>query len=70
MAMRSYRYFVCANGHSGVETKSENDQPYSGSWESMNTDGMRKHGTDSLGFTAYICEKCSLPMAETKRPQS
>jgi hypothetical protein len=66
MTMRTYRYFVCPNGHSGQEVTSENDQPYSDQWESTRTSGLVQSGKDALGYAAYQCQTCSEPMAETK----
>ena len=67
MTMRTYRYFVCANGHQGVEKKSENDQPYSTSWESIDTTGMREDGKDSRGYPVYVCEVCAQLMTELRK---
>ena len=46
MTLRTYRYFVCSNGHDGIEKTSENDQPYSANWESVTITGMREMGKD------------------------
>ena len=48
MTMRTYRHFACQNGHQGVETTSENDQPYSKAWEQVSTQGL-KRGSGSNG---------------------
>lgn len=63
MTMRSYRYFVCPEGHQGTEKTSENDQPYSAPWESVTTEGLVSAGEDSMGYKAYVCQVCSQPMA-------
>jgi len=68
MTMRTSRYFTCPNDHAGTETTSENDQPYSASWESVNAVGMREQGTDALGYAAYLCAKCGEPMTLTRKP--
>ena len=68
MTMRSYRYFMCAAGHRGEEKTSENDQPYSSSWESVAVTGMREAGTDSLGNVSYTCAQCCQPMLPTAKP--
>jgi hypothetical protein len=62
MTMRTYRHFVCQNGHKGTEKTSENDQPYSTNWESVTTTGLCDAGTDSLGYAAYTCAVCGAPM--------
>lgn len=67
MTMRTYRHFLCENGHRGVEKTSENDQPYSSSWESVRTEGMIENGTDARGFVSYVCIQCRLPMTESKQ---
>jgi len=68
MTMRTRRYFVCSNGHHGVETTSENDQPYSASWESISTEGLKANGRDSRGYATYICEICAAPMTVADAP--
>ncbi len=62
MTMRTTRRFVCPNGHEGVETTSENDQPYSTPWESVKFDGMTESGKDDKGYVAYACAQCRQPM--------
>ena len=62
MTTRTYRYFVCINGHKGVEKTSENDQPYSSNWESVSTEGLRESGTDDLGYATYACAACGQMM--------
>ncbi len=64
MTMRTSRYFSCTNGHNGVETTSENDQPYSKPYESVSTDGLRDAGKDARGYTRYVCAECRAPMLE------
>jgi len=65
MAMRSYEYFICPNGHRGEEKTTENDQPYSQCWERVTTKGLRT-GADNK----YLCEVCGLPMASAAKPQA
>ena len=66
MTMRTVRYFACPKGHQGVEKTSENDQPYSASWESVEVTGMREHGKDGRGYASYTCSICFLNMVEAK----
>ena len=68
MTMRTYRHFVCQNGHNGVEKTSENDQPYSTMCESVTVTGMRERGKDSHGYNAYVCTECEQPMMLTDKP--
>lgn len=58
MTMRTYRHFMCLNGHEGTEKTSENDQPYSSAWESVTTEGLIEAGRDDKGYAAYICKVC------------
>jgi hypothetical protein len=69
MTMRTYRHFICTQGHRGVEKTSENDQPYSTMWESVEVTGMRESGEDSLGYKAYVCAECGQPMTSTVQPE-
>ena len=63
MTMRTYRHFVCQNGHPGIERTSENDQPYSAPWESISVEGMiESNEKDKLGYKTYLCSNCRLPM--------
>ncbi|WP_233875103.1 hypothetical protein [Paraburkholderia adhaesiva] len=64
MTMRTRRYFTCINGHSGVETTSENDQPYSQHWESVRIEGLIDAGKDPRGYAHYVCVECQAPMLE------
>lgn len=64
MAMRTYDYFACPNGHLGEEKTTENDQPYSKSWERVSTKGLRS-GQNGI----YLCEICGLPMSRVPKPQ-
>jgi len=64
MAMRTYDYFACPNGHLGEEKTTENDQPYSKSWERVSTKGLRNGPNDT-----YLCEICGLPMSRVPKPQ-
>lgn len=69
MTMRSYRYFACSSGHRGEECTSENDQPYSKGWESVDVTGMREtKQPDALGYSTYLCGQCGQPMTQTKKP--
>lgn len=63
MTMRSYEYFACPNGHQGEEKTSENDQPYSKSWERVSTKGM-KDGPNGT----YLCSACGLVMSRAPKP--
>lgn len=63
MAMRTYRYFTCPNGHDGSEITKENDQPYSTMWETVSLQGMKENAKDTRGYATYTCEKCREPMA-------
>lgn len=64
MAMRTYDYFACPNGHQGEEKTTENDQPYSKSWERVSTKGLRSGPSGT-----YLCEICGLPMSRVPKPQ-
>ena len=66
MTMRTYRHFTCPNAHKGVEKTSENDQPYSKSWESVTITGMIEIGKEAQGYAAYACEICKQPMTQDK----
>ena len=68
MTMRTYRHFACQNGHQGVETTSENDQPYSKAWEQVSTQWLKTGPKDVKGYTSYVCLNCGLPMTE-RRPE-
>lgn len=68
MTMRTYRHFACQNGHQGVETTSENDQPYSKAWEQVSTQGLKTGPKDVKGYASYVCLNCGLPMA-VRRPE-
>jgi hypothetical protein len=68
MTTRTYRHFQCENGHGGTERTSENDQPYSMPWESVNLEGLVAVGEDTDGYATYSCEQCGLPMAPTHVP--
>jgi hypothetical protein len=68
MTMRTYRYFSCPNGHQGVETTSENDQPYSKPWEQVSTQGLKNGPKDAMGYDTYLCLTCGSPMAPATRP--
>lgn len=67
MTMRTYRHFACPNGHQGVETISENDQPYSKAWEQVSTQGLKTGPKDVSGVATYLCLTCGLPMAPAVR---
>ncbi|MBT2795273.1 hypothetical protein [Paraburkholderia strydomiana] len=64
MTMRTKRHFACANGHTGVETDSENDAPHSQQWESVHVEGLVDGGKDPSGYAHYVCAECSAPMLE------
>lgn len=68
MALRTYRYFACPNGHRGEEKTTENDQPYSQEWESVRTTGIKGKAQDSQGRIVYLCEQCGAAMQETTEP--
>jgi len=63
MTLRTYRDFVCPQGHKGEEKTSENDQPYSKHWESVEVAGMRESGKDAKGHTTFACEQCGEAMS-------
>lgn len=65
MTMRTYQYFACPNGHQGEEKTSENDQPYSKSWETVSLNGMK----DGLNG-GYLCIVCGLTMTRATKPQA
>ena len=62
MTLRTYRHFICPNGHKGVEKTRENDQPYSTNWESVTITGMRSAGIDERGYSTFVCLECNRPM--------
>ncbi|RKR45923.1 hypothetical protein B0G82_3588 [Paraburkholderia sp. BL17N1] len=64
MTLRTTRHFACANGHTGVETTSENDSPYSAHYESVRVNGLGDAGTDPRGYARYVCAECLAPMLE------
>jgi hypothetical protein len=68
MTLRTYRYFICFNGHLGVEKTSENDQPYSTPWENITTTGLSslKKGKQS---SSHRCTVCGSGMVETEQPK-
>lgn len=68
MTMRTYRYFVCLNGHHGEEKTSENDQPYSTMWESITTKGLQPGPSASDGLATYLCEVCGTKMTINSKP--
>jgi len=68
MTMRTYKYFVCPNGHRGEEKTSENDQPYSKMWEMVTTIGLKDGPKDVNGRTTYLCETCGLMMSPSTKP--
>ena len=65
MTMRTYRYFRCPNGHEGVEKTTENDQPYSTSWESVALTGLTDLGKNNNGYDMYLCTICGSEMTFT-----
>lgn len=67
MTTRTFRHFQCENGHDGVERISENDQPYSMPWESVNLKGLVASGEDASGYATYTCIACGLPMQRLRK---
>jgi hypothetical protein len=65
MTMRTYRYFICPNGHRGMEKTSENDQPFSTAWESIKIEGMLDNQSEG-----YLCSQCQHPMKQTEKLSS
>jgi len=65
MTLRTFRHFECPQGHKGEEKTSENDQPYSKSWESISIKGMVEAGKDERGYATYRCAECGQPMRVT-----
>jgi hypothetical protein len=63
MTMRTYVYFAYPNGHQGEEKTSENDQPYSTSWEQVSTKGL-KDGPNGT----YLCAACGAVMSQILKP--
>lgn len=70
MTMRTSRHFICPNGHKGEEQTSENDQPYSKSWEQVTASGMSESGKDSRGYPTYLCSQCGHPMTPFSKKAS
>ena len=68
MTLRTFRYFVCPNGHQGVEKTSENDQPYSTNWETVTPTEMCNAPSNGQVVTEYVCSKCDQPMAQISKP--
>lgn len=63
MTMRTYRHFVCPNGHRGEEKTSENDQPYSKHWEQVTLTGMRAAASIHNGEgERFVCLQCGADM--------
>ncbi|GLT22076.1 hypothetical protein GCM10007933_15320 [Zoogloea oryzae] len=63
MTMRTYRHFVCPNGHRGEEKTSENDQPYSKHWEQVTLTGMRAATSIQNGEgERFVCLQCGADM--------
>lgn len=62
MTLRTYRYFVCSNGHKGEEKTSENDQPYSKNWEQVTLKGMRMASPVNEELERFVCEQCGAVM--------
>ena len=57
MTLRTYTYYICPNGHRGHELLSENDQPYSKTWERTTTESITgRQGVDETSF--YVCSTC------------
>lgn len=66
MTMRTYGYFICINGHEGIEKTSENDQPFSSNWESVTLTGMAVDSSNMDGPTKYKCTTCGSRMNSYK----
>jgi hypothetical protein len=47
LTMRTTSKLICECGHLGLLHTSENDQPFSGSWESHKLEGFREGGSDT-----------------------
>ena len=62
MTMRTYRHFHCSNGHLGIEKTSENDQPYSSSWENVSLIGMSNLDKNKDEYNKYLCLICGAKM--------
>lgn len=60
MAMRTYDYFACPNGHQGEEKTIENDQPYSKSWNAYRPRASKavQMAPICVKFVAYQCPEC------------
>jgi len=67
MTTRTFRHFQCENGRDGVERTSENDQPYSMPWESVNLNCLVASGKDASGFATYRGAACGLPMQRLRK---
>jgi hypothetical protein len=63
MTMRTYRYFVCPQGHEGEEKTSESDHPHSEHWESVSVKGMKAVGEDVQEYAIYTCSSCGETMS-------
>lgn len=58
MTMRSYVNYHCTIcQHAGYTRLSENDQPYSTSWERLDIEGMRE-----VDSKRYVCTQCGALM--------
>jgi hypothetical protein len=68
MTTRTYRYFICPNGHKGNEIKDDYDPDASSSWAGLMITGMSACGKDGLGHDVYVCGRCRHPMTLTDKP--
>lgn len=57
MTMRTYRHFICKKGHREIETKSENDRPYS---KGLGEHGRRRHAGARHGQERGRCLRLRL----------
>ena len=73
MTMRTYFHFVCKDcGHRGHERLSENDQPYSKSWERTELFdlGSARARSDGKSGPCYACPNCAGDMLpDAGRPE-
>lgn len=58
MTMRTRTDFTCECGHKGHMTVSENDQPYSKSWERTDIVGFTELDGDGPRRARLRCDKC------------
>jgi len=58
MTMRTRTPLICECGNTGCHIHSENDQPYSKSWDSYRLEGFSGGGQDRDDLATMTCEKC------------